>query len=181
MYNHVNLPPVIPNSGGHMKPGLRMAACRSPIDTIWPFPESWGVRKDYMMSVPRGGWVICFRRGYSYYDNEFDVTCVLTGKVLDPNQDNCAAEIFDRWVHEYNFSMLILEAERTVGAIVVGEVSPEAVGKRFSTTRGEFTLQEGDRIVHSRRFPENIYRVQRGYSPYGDDVVYPGDLPAEYS
>lgn len=183
-YNFKNLPPVKDGSGGHLrpKPEGTTAACMAPVDTEWPYPANWGKPPGATMSVKAGQFVTCLGECDSYLNDEFLNTCT-TGPVLDPFKDRRAAELAAHWIKNHDLQVLVVEARKTVGAIVVGEVADEAIGQDLHTAEGPVTLQAGDLVVISPRRADRPYTItpanrKKRYAE--DGHVFPGELPDEY-
>lgn len=181
-YTPSNLPPVKPGTDGHMRPKdeATVAMCVAPVAVRIPYPANWNKPEGEMMDVPAGGHITSFGARDTYYNREFMDTSTLNGKILDPATDARAAEISD-FFGTLGLRVLIVEAKRTVGVEVIGEVADEAVGHDLLTPEGPVTLGAGDVIVRSVRTGD-IYRnspakrVER-YAENGR--VFSGPLPPD--
>lgn len=184
-YTHSNPPPVKPNTSGHLrpKPEGTTAACMAPVDIEWPYPENWGKPPGATMLVKAGEWITCLGLRDSYRNDEFRATCSLTGAILDPAQDERAAEIASYWQEQRGLQVLVVESQKTAGAVVIGEVADEAIGKDLETAEGPETLQDGDVIIRSPRRADRLYRITPANRKkrYRDDgKIFPGELPEEF-
>jgi hypothetical protein len=184
MFTRDSLPPVINGTDGYLvpKPEGTTAACVAPVAANWPYPANWGKPEGSTMPVKPGQWVTCLGVNDSYLNAQFPLTCSLTGRVLDPESDPRAAEIDEFWTKRHGLKVLIVESRKTVGAIVVGEVAPEAVGKDITTREGSETLATGDLVLVCPRSGD-LYRItlenrKKRYAENGK--VFKGKLPSEY-
>lgn len=183
LYTRQNLPPFLPGTAGHMlpKPEGTVAACVAPVDTDWPYPQGWGKGPDATMAVSAGQWVVCLGPGDSYLNAEFELTSTPTGVVWeDPQDDPRAAELAKAWL-DRGYRVQVIEARKTVGVIVHGEVSPDAVGQDLLTREGPETLAAGDLIVESPRTGDlwRITPANRAKRYLNAGEIFPGDLPAD--
>jgi len=179
-----NLPPFKADSNGHLrpKPEGTVAACMSPLPVNYPYPENWGMDKGATMEVPAGGMITCLGPKDSYYNAEFGTTSSLTGAILDPKKDERAAELDAFFYEKHNLKVLIVEAKKTVGLDVLGEVAEETVGEIMETREGPQELSTGDVIVKCPRSGD-VWRItpENRAKRYAEDgKVFSGKLPDEY-
>jgi hypothetical protein len=181
-YTPSNLPPLKTGTDGHLrpKPEGRGAVCMAPIAVDYPFPANWGKGPGATMPVPAGGFISALGVGDSYYNREFTATSTLTGKILDPATDPRAAELASFFAAK-GLSVLVLEAVKTVGVDVLGEVAAEAIGHDLLTPEGPVVIAVGDVIVQSPRTGD-IYRIspEKRVKRYAmDGRVFEGPLPPD--
>jgi hypothetical protein len=161
-YSITNLPPFKENTSGYMlpAPGAPVAVCVAPADAVIKRPAGWG--EGQSLGIQAGtSHIAQDARGDSYPNQEFASFYEL-GEILDPEKDPRAAFLVGFWSGAAPEATIeVRSAQKTKRAIVLGEVTDEAIGATFVNHEGTTELGEGSRILQSPDDENIVWAVSR--------------------